>query len=291
MDSVVCTIDLSTADRPVVDWAAMIAQRLEAQLCLFHAIHTPSDSLHPTTEFERGGRLHRLREESHAAMEQLMAAVEAPCRSEIVFGEPVESIEAYCRSRTVALIVAGSHGIKGLKRLMVGTVVARMVRVVSCPMLVVPVKGSAAAGIGRLGICCDLTAQTPQLMAAGAGLARAFNSEVCLLHAMAAPLAPEMAEPQGATYSEVQQTMLSRVQEQLLAMVPYPLYADIAVSTHLVCGEAKEHIAELAADARIDILVVGVRRHSAIGRWVVGSTTEAALRKAVCPVLTVPLGP
>ena len=291
MDSVVCTIDLSPADRPVVDWAAMIAQRLKAQLCLFHAIHTPSDSLHPTAECERGGKLHRLREECRAAMARLMAGVEAPCCSEIVFGEPVEAIEAYCRNQSVALIVAGSHGIRGFKRLMVGTVVARMARVVPCPMLVVPVKGGRADGIGRLGICCDLTAQTPQLMTAAAGLARAFNSEVCLLHAMAVPLAPESAEPEGATYSEVQQTMMARVQEQLMAMVPFPLYADIAVATHLVRGEAQEHIAELAAEARIDILVVGVRRHSAIGRWVVGSTTEAALRKAACPVLTVPLEP
>jgi len=291
MDSIVCTIDLSLADPPVIDWAAMFAQRLNAQLCLFHAIHTPSDSLHPTTEFERGGKLHRLREECQAAMARLMAALEAPCRSEIVLGEPVESIEAYCRNQSVALIVAGSHGIKGLKRLMVGTVVERMARVVSCPMLVVPAKGGAAPGIGRLGICCDFAAQTPQLMTAGGSLARAFNSEVCLLHAMAAPLAPEIVEPDGATYSEVQQAMLLRVQEQLLAMVPYPLFKDVAISTHLVCGEAQEHIADLAADAQVDILVVGVRRHSAIGRWVIGSTTEAVLRKAACPVLTVPLQP
>jgi nucleotide-binding universal stress UspA family protein len=288
MDTIVCAIDCSPADQGVVDRAVMFARRMKAQLWLFHAIHTPSDSLHPNPEFERGGELHRLEKMRRIAIEQLMATVDIPWRCEIVHGEPVESIESFCRMHAIDLVVAGSRGIRGLKRLMYGTVVQRMARTVWCPLLVVPVDANAAAKIDRLGICCDLSDHTRDLVAWGVDLARAFDADVNLLHAMAAPDFPELIEPSGSSYEQAQRTMETHVRERLLAMVS-AARAPGDVSAHLVRGEAKNRIPQLAAALRIDLLLVGVRPHGAFGRWVVGSTTEAVLRKAVCPILAVPV--
>lgn len=289
MDSIVCSIDFSPATGPVCAWAAMIARRFQTRLFFFHAIHFPSDSLHPTTEFERGGRLRRLHEERRAAMDRLMAAVDVPCHPEIVAGEPVEAIRQFCRKYPVGLIVAGSRGIGGLKRLVAGTVAARMAREVACPLLVLHSGAGTAVRIDRIGICCDLPDDWDVRLGPGVSLAQAFAARIDLLHAMPSALSPDLAEPSGAPYSLAQQRMEERLQKQLLALVPRSRNGPVDVSAHLVRGEAHERIPELAADLQIDILQVGVRRRSLIGKWVIGSTTEAVLRKANCHVLTVPL--
>ena len=106
---------------------------------------------------------------------------------------------------------------------------------------------------------------------------------------METPLAPGLVEPTDAPYGQVQQTLQVRLQGELLAMVPEEERDAMGVSAHLVPGQAQESIPELAGTLDIDMVLVGVRRHSPIGKWVAGSTTEALLRDARCQVLTVPV--
>jgi nucleotide-binding universal stress UspA family protein len=47
-------------------------------------------------------------------------------------------------------------------------------------------------------------------------------------------------------------------------------------------------IAEIAADSRADLIVVGTRGHSPIGGLVLGSVTQRLLHVTPCPVLAVP---
>jgi nucleotide-binding universal stress UspA family protein len=49
-----------------------------------------------------------------------------------------------------------------------------------------------------------------------------------------------------------------------------------------------DRIAEIAADSRADLIVVGTRGHSTIGGLVLGSVTQRLLHVASCPVLAVP---
>jgi nucleotide-binding universal stress UspA family protein len=43
-----------------------------------------------------------------------------------------------------------------------------------------------------------------------------------------------------------------------------------------------------AERVRADVLVIGTHGHSGFERWILGSVTEKVLRKAACPVLTIP---
>ena len=68
--TILCMVDLSRATKAVIDWSAHFAQLTGAELRLFHAIHMPSDQLHPTAEFERSGDLQTRRAKNKAAIEQ-----------------------------------------------------------------------------------------------------------------------------------------------------------------------------------------------------------------------------
>ena len=51
--------------------------------------------------------------------------------------------------------------------------------------------------------------------------------------------------------------------------------------------DAAEEILALADDRRADLVVIGLRRRSAVGKLLLGSTAQRVLLEAQCPVLSV----
>ncbi len=288
MNTIMCTVDFSPVTQSVVNWAAMFARQLKAHLCIFHAIHTPSDPIHPTTEFERGGNLQQHQAQSNAKIHQMMKGLELAWHAEVVYGEPAEMVQQYCIQNQIDMIVAGSLGLKGIKRLLLGTVVERMARMVPCPMLVLRQTSEIEPRIQKIGICCDPTDQMDQLVNLGVELALKLDAELCLMHTMASAVDAAVVDPTQAPYGQVQQILHHILQDKLLAKIPRQTCTDVKATVRLVPGQAKDNLPALASELQTDLLMVGVRHHSTIGKWILGSTTEALLRKAPCPVLTVP---
>jgi nucleotide-binding universal stress UspA family protein len=63
-----------------------------------------------------------------------------------------------------------------------------------------------------------------------------------------------------------------------------------AVEVHIAEGLIPAQILAFATDLPADLLVMGSHGRSGLGRFVLGSVAETVLRKAGCPVLTVPAG-
>lgn len=291
MESILCAIDRSPSSASVAGWGIMLARKLDRTLILFHAIHTPSDQLYPSTEFERGGDLEAQRQEVQKDLEALMGSVDIPWQAQIVLGDPAEMLADYCRQHPVGLVVAGRLEIKGVKRLLMGTVVQRLARMLCCPLLVVRPEMEASAGFDRLGLCCDLHADTASVIEQGVALSQAVSAKMHLLHAMESAVDTRWVDPDEGPYGEVQNRMQQRLKDHLRAMVPekYGLSRQ-AVPVHLAAGQAAEQLPLLVRKLKLDLLMVGVQSKRSFGKWVVGSTTEAVLRRNNCHVLTIPVG-
>jgi acetoin utilization deacetylase AcuC-like enzyme/nucleotide-binding universal stress UspA family protein len=290
MESILCSVDLSPTSKPVAAWAVMFARRLNLPLLLFHAIHEPYDPLHPSMEFERGGDLARRRARSSADIEALMQSADVTWRLEIASGDPAEMVQQYCRTHRVALVVAGSQGVSGLKRFFLGTVVERMARMLPCPMLVVRPDRTVPLQIRTVGVCCDRSETGRVLVTKAAALALRFNAELLIFSALEAALDPVIGESVEVPYGEAQSELQMRWQEKLASMVPSQMRDALKVTAHLAFGEALDEIPDLVRDCRLDLLIVGVRNRSTLGQWMAGSTTETLLRQAPCQVLAVPSG-
>ena len=81
-------------------------------------------------------------------------AAETELVRHVLVGPAAEEIARVARSADADLIVVGTHGRRGVKRLVLGSVAERLVREASCPVLVIREKswGSAAdqiPGAGR----------------------------------------------------------------------------------------------------------------------------------------------
>jgi nucleotide-binding universal stress UspA family protein len=61
------------------------------------------------------------------------------------------------------------------------------------------------------------------------------------------------------------------------------------VGTHVIRSSAApgEEVASLAQSENVDLLVIGVRRRTKVGKMLLGSTAQEILLRADCPVLAV----
>ena len=75
---------------------------------------------------------------------------------------------------------------------------------------------------------------------------------------------------------------LAHVREDLAA-----LGIEFDIRQVLGAGDAAEEIIELAEQADVSLVVIGLRRRSAVGKLIMGSAAQQILLGAVCPVLAV----
>lgn len=74
------------------------------------------------------------------------------------------------------------------------------------------------------------------------------------------------------------------VRRQLEAVIPPD--ARIRYEHRLLLGAAIDQIVRLAAEERIDLIVMGTHGRTGLSRLLMGSVAEGVVRQATCPVLT-----
>lgn len=120
-------------------------------------------------------------------------------------------------------------------------------------------------------------------------IARWYDSTITVLHVFSTvPVAAYAPGPPGFT-----PIVLTRAdRDQLLVSMKRFIEAEsapgIAVEPIIREGNAAGEILNQAAAMNADLLVMGTHGRSGFDRLVLGSVTEKVLRKASCPVLTVP---
>lgn len=117
-------------------------------------------------------------------------------------------------------------------------------------------------------------------------LARWYKSRIAALHVVsAAAVLPEFSLAPG---SSVEDGTLSALQSATAARFTDVSAAGIAVDVFVDVGSPATRILGRAADLPADLIVMGTHGASGFQHLMLGSVTERVLRKAVCPVLTVP---
>ena len=132
-----CAIDLSDSSGIVVEKAASLASRLQAELTLLHVFeaHAVSPEIllerfeHVTLELEKKMQGHQ-REAARISGLHVETAILAD-------GGAAAQIVQFARDGAFDIVVMGTHGDTGLTRVVLGSVASRVVREAECPVLVV----------------------------------------------------------------------------------------------------------------------------------------------------------
>jgi nucleotide-binding universal stress UspA family protein len=123
-------------------------------------------------------------------------------------------------------------------------------------------------------------------------LARVSEASLCLVHVY--DLVPYATLPEGIPMYDP--GMLARLRadltKQLTQAKESALKAGVSqVETRLVEGQAYREIVRVGEEWGSDLIVVGTHGRSGVAHLLLGSVAEKVVRKAQCPVMTVPMKP
>jgi nucleotide-binding universal stress UspA family protein len=122
----------------------------------------------------------------------------------------------------------------------------------------------------------------------GAALAHWFDARVRVLEVVSSTLPPLAASPaavQGLSI-ELRRAILDELERFAAPAREFgvPMYFEVEE------GDVVTAVLEEAAELPADLIVIGTHGRSGFERFALGSVTEKILRRASCPVLTVPPG-
>src|SRR5262249_25054170 len=133
----------------------------------------------------------------------------------------------------------------------------------------------------------DFSPASQQALSLAMSFAREGDGELTLLHVMAGLSPGEAAPNSRAFYSPEYAGFRGRdALENLRALIPKEAADWCFPDARMAHGGPVVEILRFAATHRIDVIVMGVDGRSALDQAVFGSTTNAVIRGATCPVVT-----
>jgi nucleotide-binding universal stress UspA family protein len=130
----VVPFDFSDESLAALDTALELAPP-GAQVLVIHVL-PELEANEPGVVWGTVDRTSRTRHAEQALRERLGQDRSGRVQFTIEFGDPGHEIAAFAARQQAGLIVLPSHGRTGLKRLLIGSVAERVVRLASCPVLV-----------------------------------------------------------------------------------------------------------------------------------------------------------
>ena len=123
----------SCSDAPLA-YATALARDTGATLLIVHVEEPP-------LAYGGGEMYYGTPEPDYAGLEQMLANVRptdpaVPCERKLIAGSPADTIVEVAAAENVDLIVMGTHGRTGLRRLLMGSVAEAVIRTAPCPVLI-----------------------------------------------------------------------------------------------------------------------------------------------------------
>jgi nucleotide-binding universal stress UspA family protein len=206
-------------------------------------------------------------------------------------GDPQATIIDHAISKKADLIVMGTHGRRGFKRLLLGSVTEAVLREAPCPVLTVPPHASPgiseAVTFKRILCPIDFSPSALQALGFALDLARQADGLIRLLHVI--EWLPEEEPRTSAHFNipEYRRYMAQDAQERLRTLVAEESRTWVEIDDVVVFGRAHREILRAAETKSADLIVMGAQGRGGIGLALFGSTTQQVVRGAMCPVLTV----
>jgi nucleotide-binding universal stress UspA family protein len=291
--TIVAATDFSGGAEGAIDWAAQLARTHGARLVLVHALLPP---VSPTAAPEFVPLPSEIYEEERRAAEESLerraaALRQAGCtvETDLQIGPAVSTILDAVEGRKADLLVAGTRGLTGFKRILLGSTAARLVREATCPVLTVhPDEAKRHRPIHRILVPTDFSEDAKlALETAGRVLGPVTDhARVTLLHVYRTT--HEIVTPWPAPILIEATRDIETEAQKHLEKTAAPL-RQLGIDVDLLAREGypPEVIDEEARRLSADVIAMGVHGRSGLKRLFLGSTAERVLPAAPCPVLTV----
>ena len=135
-------IDFSEAAIKILQYAIFVAEKFNAKIFIIYVMEYPYtlSGLAPSrTDNEYEDQMISFAEKRMASFlkEHNRGLLPLSCESSILSGHPAEEIISYAEMERVDLIIIGTHGHKGLEKMLFGSVAEKVVKLAPCPVLTI----------------------------------------------------------------------------------------------------------------------------------------------------------
>lgn len=291
---VLCPIDFSEASAHALRYARQIAGSHGAELVLQHVYAPPAlpDVAFTVTTAELNRLSGETKDFAHRA-----GCSDPMLNVEIDVGRAADEIIARAGREDVDLVVMGTHGSSGFKRLVLGSVTETVLRRVRCPVLTVPPSADevhAVVPFRRILCAVDFSDWSLAALDRAASFAAPNGATVIALHVIEwpwpeppAPTFDELPAHQGDALQEYRRYVIAQATARLRASIATIVDDRCPVSIEVAHGKPHVELVRFATEQQVDLIVLGVHGRSTLDLTLFGSTTSQVVRHAGCPVLTV----
>jgi len=268
--------DYSTVARRAYDHARYIAERYAAEL---HVLHV-------SEQVEPGVSERMAHSASYAEARPVVPAVRRVRRAHRRGASVPATILAYAEEIDADLIVLGTEGRSGARRIVLGSTAEEVVTRAPCPVLTVRAGGTSVPGmdVRHLLVAVDFSGVSHMLVRHAQELAAAYGADLDLLHVIEEPGA-------SAFYriDEFQSRVPAVATHARQALIELARGGARAVSTryHVLVGRPARDILDFAEAQDTDLILLGVGHARGDRFGLLGGVAEQVVRRAPCLVATV----
>lgn len=285
IQSILCPIDFSEFSVHAFEYGESLACHYKARLLLRHVLYSmkPFDwwSIYPESYEER---CQKVRDEAERKLRQFAkqhARTEVQPKYRVQDGSATDLILSLAEAEAVNLIVMGTHGLRGVDRLMLGSVTERVLRRSRCPVLAVrkpphhlenTTHNAEPLHLKRILVCIDFSEHARHAFGYALSMANEYDAELRLLHVFEhRPSSTDLAKA------------LKQLDQVIAAQEPVPHVIESVVRV----GKPYQQIIQFAVEQQADLVIMGVRGCGMFDSAVFGSTTYRVAQLGPCPVLAV----
>ena len=289
---VLCPVDLSEGSRGALRYAAAIAAHFGANLTLLavnDSLLGEAAAMSSVPEYLVEETIREVRRFFHETFEETPHGI-ADVQLDVAAGKPAQQILRVSRDRGCDLIVMGSHGATGFRKLFFGSTTERVLRETTIPVLVTSASDpgprqleDVRMAVRRILAPVDLTEATSHQLVITRGIAEALDVPVLLLHVVE-PLRPLIAAQPRMPKVNAEQR--HRAERELDAAVGV-MTAKRTPEALIAYGEPAEEIGKVAVDRDVGLIVMGLHSSPLMGPRM-GSVTYRVLCLAHKLVLALP---
>src|SRR5215510_13277577 len=291
-ESVLCPVDYSDQSRQALLWASMIAEYRGRSLTVLSVVEpllaqaaeiqagvdvARTDAESALREFVETTLPERVRQASHVRME-------------LAVGDASEVILQTAQRLKTDLIVMGTHGRGGFRKLLLGSTTEHVLRKTECPVLAVPRGAVSAPAVEHPGVqlktillATDFRQSAMAATQWAADLASELDVRLVIAHVVEPVTMPPRWQALAADFEGDRvasgQQMLTKLAANLR-----DTHNEIVVSI----GQPADYIASLAIESGAGLVVMGLADRDESEPRKPGSTAYRVLRIAHAAVVVVP---
>lgn len=297
MKRILFATDFSASAETAFLYGLSLARAYDAEL---HVLHVTGEGAEPDEEGEATGRLRgeiaayaesrlgRYRDQAGAAAGGIQICLAHGKRASF-------EISRYATANDVDLVIIGSSGSSGLKRLVHGSTGQRILKMIRVPVMTVhendrlalnPADPAGSISLRKLLVPVDFSECSLSALALAISLGQEYQAEILVLHVLEDIFPIGFDVGMVMPFPNLHEERLAAARKRLEGILPEDPAHWCRLTTEVVAGVPSMEILDRAQAENFDLILMGAHGKDFMEELFLGSVTDKVVRTAVCPVVS-----